>query len=72
VFIPPPKVESALVELERWFEPPVIVRDPARARVLVEAGFATRRKMLRRALSGLVTPEQFAAARIDPAARAET
>jgi len=72
VFIPPPKVESALVELERWFEPPVMVRDEARMRALVEAGFATRRKMLRRTLAGLVTPEQFAAAGIDPAARAET
>jgi 16S rRNA (adenine1518-N6/adenine1519-N6)-dimethyltransferase len=72
VFIPPPKVDSALVELERWFEPPVAVRDPARMRALIEAGFATRRKMLRRALAGMVTPEQFEAAGIDSAARAET
>jgi 16S rRNA (adenine1518-N6/adenine1519-N6)-dimethyltransferase len=72
VFIPPPKVESALVELERWFEPPVLVRDPARMRSLIDAGFATRRKMLRRALAGVVTREAFAAAGVDPAARAET
>jgi 16S rRNA (adenine1518-N6/adenine1519-N6)-dimethyltransferase len=72
VFIPPPKVESALVELERWIEPPLMVRDPARMHALVDAGFATRRKMLRRALASVVTPEQFAAAGIDPAARAET
>jgi 16S rRNA (adenine1518-N6/adenine1519-N6)-dimethyltransferase len=58
--------------LERWFEPPVAVRDPARMWTLIEAGFATRRKMLRRALAGMVTPEQFEAAGIDPAARAET
>jgi 16S rRNA (adenine1518-N6/adenine1519-N6)-dimethyltransferase len=39
---------------------------------LINAGFATRRKMLRRTLAGMVTPEAFAAAGIDPTARAET
>ena len=38
---------------------------------LVRAGFGQRRKMLRRALAGLVSPEVFAAAGVDPAARAE-
>ena len=36
---------------------------------LVRAGFATRRKMLRRALAGVVSPEAFAAARHYPVGR---
>jgi 16S rRNA (adenine1518-N6/adenine1519-N6)-dimethyltransferase len=71
VFVPRPKVESALVELVRHASPPV---DADRARLfrLVEAGFATRRKMLRRALAGIVDEAGLARAEIDPTARAET
>jgi 16S rRNA (adenine1518-N6/adenine1519-N6)-dimethyltransferase len=72
VFVPPPNVESALVELVRHPAPPVAVRDPARMFDLVNAGFATRRKMLRRALAGRVDEHAFTVARVDPAARAET
>jgi 16S rRNA A1518/A1519 N6-dimethyltransferase RsmA/KsgA/DIM1 with predicted DNA glycosylase/AP lyase activity len=39
---------------------------------LVHAGFATRRKMLRRALAGIVDEGAFARAVIDSSARAET
>jgi 16S rRNA (adenine1518-N6/adenine1519-N6)-dimethyltransferase len=39
---------------------------------LVRAGFATRRKTLRRALEGVVDAAQFERAGIDPGARAET
>jgi len=70
VFLPPPKVESALVELVR--RPPPPVRDRERLFALVNAGFATRRKTLRNALAGAVTDAAFAAANIDPGARAET
>jgi 16S rRNA A1518/A1519 N6-dimethyltransferase RsmA/KsgA/DIM1 with predicted DNA glycosylase/AP lyase activity len=38
---------------------------------LVRAGFAHRRKMLRRSLEGLVAPDAFAGAGIEPTARAE-
>ena len=38
---------------------------------LVRAGFAQRRKMLRRALAGVAGPDAFACAGVDPAARAE-
>jgi 16S rRNA (adenine1518-N6/adenine1519-N6)-dimethyltransferase len=72
VFIPKPKVESVLVRLDRHAAPPVVVRDEARLFDLVRRGFATRRKMLRRALAGVVDDETFARAGIDPAARAET
>ncbi len=71
VFVPRPNVESALVELVRNDAPPVAA-DRARLFRLVEAGFATRRKMLRRALAGIVGEDAFAAAGIAPTARAET
>lgn len=73
VFHPRPKVESALVAIERRREPVV---DPAvvsyeRLSVVVRAGFAHRRKMLRGALSGVVAPGAFAAVGVSPQARAE-
>jgi len=71
VFLPRPKVDSALVRIRRHDSPPVDVATPSRLFDLVRAGFAKRRKMLRSALSGIVTAEQFAAAAIDPTARAE-
>ena len=50
---------------------PAVDSDPDRLFGLVRAGFGQRRKMLRRALSDLVTTEQFAAAGVRPEARAE-
>ncbi|HUQ39519.1 MAG TPA: 16S rRNA (adenine(1518)-N(6)/adenine(1519)-N(6))-dimethyltransferase RsmA [Acidimicrobiales bacterium] len=71
VFVPEPKVESALVEIRRRPLPATV--GPTREAVfsLVEAGFGQRRKMLRRALGDRVTQEQFAAAAVAPEARAE-
>lgn len=73
VFVPRPNVESVLVRMVRR---PEVAVDPAAVPAddlfaLVRQGFAQRRKMLRRALAGRVSPEQFAAAGIDPSARAE-
>jgi 16S rRNA (adenine1518-N6/adenine1519-N6)-dimethyltransferase len=70
VFVPPPRVESALVEIRR--HAPAGGED-ARATTfgLIEAGFNQRRKMLRRSLAGRVAPDAFAAAGIRPEARAE-
>jgi 16S rRNA (adenine1518-N6/adenine1519-N6)-dimethyltransferase len=73
VFLPRPNVESVLVSVERR---PVPAVDPEVAPAtaifpLVRAGFAQRRKMLRRSLEGLVTPEVFDRAGVDPAARPE-
>ncbi|HYI63009.1 MAG TPA: 16S rRNA (adenine(1518)-N(6)/adenine(1519)-N(6))-dimethyltransferase RsmA [Acidimicrobiales bacterium] len=70
VFLPRPRVESALVELTR-LPAPAVDADPERLFALVRAGFGQRRKMLRRSLSGLVGPEAFAAAGLRPEARAE-
>ena len=70
VFVPRPKVESALVSIVRRSAPAVDV-DRARLFELVRAGFATRRKMLRRALAGVVDEDVFACAGVRPEARAE-
>ena len=75
VFVPRPKVESVLVRLERRPEPPVDVASPALMFELVRAGFAQRRKMLRRALRPVLGERAgvvLAAAGIDPRARAES
>ncbi len=76
-FVPPPKVESAV--LVALFRPPAdrILR-PERFRRLVKAGFAQRRKTLRNALDAarIAPPERLAAAlaaaSVDPARRGET
>lgn len=73
VFVPRPAVESVLVRLERR---PEVAVDPgavpaSRLFQIVRAGFGHRRKMLRQSLSGVVPPEAFTAAGIDPEARAE-
>jgi 16S rRNA (adenine1518-N6/adenine1519-N6)-dimethyltransferase len=72
VFLPRPKVESALVAVTRLAGPAVpddVDRDQLFA--LVRAGFQQRRKMLRRSLAALVPPAAFAAAGVRPEARAE-
>ncbi len=73
VFVPRPNVESVLVRLERRSAPAV---DPSlvsydRLFSVVRAGFAQRRKMLRRSLAAIVDPEAFEAAGVAPEARAE-
>lgn len=72
VFIPRPRVESVLIRLDRRPARPG-PGSPAYDRLfaVVRAGFAHRRKMLRRSLEGLVRPEAFEAAGIRPTARAE-
>ena len=74
VFVPRPKVESALVQLERRVAPPVEVPSYAALFDLVGAGFAHRRKMLRRALAVVLgdrTEAVLTAAGVAPTARAE-
>jgi len=73
VFIPRPRVESVLVRLVRLPEPAV---GPAlvsyeRLDAVVRAGFAHRRKMLRRSLAAVVEPAAFERAGVRPDARAE-
>jgi 16S rRNA (adenine1518-N6/adenine1519-N6)-dimethyltransferase len=76
-FLPPPKVESAV--LRAAFRPPrAAVADEARFRRIVKAGFAQRRKVLANALAAARVAEPgalqaaLAAARVDPRRRGET
>lgn len=70
VFLPRPRVDSALVEIVRLDDPPTTA-DRDHLVALVERAFNQRRKMLRRSLAGIVTPEAFVAADVDPALRPE-
>jgi 16S rRNA (adenine1518-N6/adenine1519-N6)-dimethyltransferase len=75
VFVPVPKVDSALVELVRRDTPPVDVPSRARLFQLVRAGFAHRRQMLRRTLRPVLgerTTSVLTDADVDPRARAES
>jgi 16S rRNA (adenine1518-N6/adenine1519-N6)-dimethyltransferase len=73
VFVTRPSVESVLVRIVRRdtvaVDPAVV--GPDRLFTVVRAGFAHRRKMLRRALADVIDPAAFTAAAVDPAARAE-
>ncbi|HEV3402559.1 MAG TPA: rRNA adenine dimethyltransferase family protein, partial [Acidimicrobiales bacterium] len=71
VFLPPPKVESALVDIRRRPTPAVADVDPSWLFNLVSTGFGQRRKMLRGSLGGLVGPQEFACAGVAPQARPE-
>src|SRR5690606_18297223 len=70
-FRPPPKVDSAVVRLAPRPPGEAGINDPARFAAVVRAAFGQRRKTLRNALSGLLGPEGFEAAGIDPGTRAE-
>ena len=73
-FYPPPKVDSAVVRLEPQ---PIInpALDPKRLESIVKMGFASKRKMLRNNLKGLMEPSQTAKLleklNMNPQARAE-
>jgi 16S rRNA (adenine1518-N6/adenine1519-N6)-dimethyltransferase len=75
VFLPEPNVDSALVRIDRHPVPTVDVPSPDALFALVKAGFAQRRKMLRRALQpalGARATEVLEDAGVDPRARAES
>jgi 16S rRNA (adenine1518-N6/adenine1519-N6)-dimethyltransferase len=70
VFVPPPRVESALVDVRRH-PPPGGDEERRRVFGLVEAGFGQRRKMLRRSLADHATVDDLLAAGLRPESRAE-
>jgi 16S rRNA (adenine1518-N6/adenine1519-N6)-dimethyltransferase len=72
VFVPPPKVESALIEIVPAPTPAEAV-PVALLEKVTAAAFGQRRKMLRSSLNalGVDTPALLEAAGIDPSARAE-
>jgi 16S rRNA (adenine1518-N6/adenine1519-N6)-dimethyltransferase len=75
VFVPRPKVDSAIVRFERRSAPPVDVPSRDGLFALARAGFAQRRKTLRQALRPLLgsqVEDVLIAAGVAPMARAET
>ncbi len=75
VFVPKPRVDSALVRFDRRATPPVVVPSSDALFDLVRAGFAQRRKMLRRSLRPVLgerTDVVLEDAGVAPTARAET
>ena len=80
-FVPPPRVDSAVVELRFGSASRVAVADPEFYDAVVRAAFGQRRKMLRNALAALAASRgldaaaleaRFAHAAVDARARAET
>ncbi len=77
-FYPPPKVDSAVVCIDTFAEPPIAANDADHLFRVVKAGFSQKRKQLKNSLAGglrLPMPEVVEAlerAEIAPSRRAET
>jgi 16S rRNA (adenine1518-N6/adenine1519-N6)-dimethyltransferase len=73
-FVPRPKVESEVIVVEPYAEPPVHVADPAVFRRVIRAGFNQRRKQLANSLRALCTDPAalLRSLGIDPMRRPET
>ncbi len=75
-FWPPPKVDSAILQIKTFAEP-AFPADPARLFRLIKAGFGEKRKMLKNSLAGGLNvslgkaTQLLADAGINPAARAQ-
>jgi 16S rRNA (adenine1518-N6/adenine1519-N6)-dimethyltransferase len=78
VFLPPPKVESAVVLLETMAEPPLPEGEQARFFRVVNAGFRQKRKQVANSLAAELGLEKGAVVRwlreagVDPMRRAQT
>lgn len=72
VFVPRPRVDSAVVEITRHAQSELANRpNPQFLFHLVTTAFGQRRKMLRRSLADLISDEAYALAAIAPTARPE-
>lgn len=70
VFLPRPRVRSAVVRIDRR-TPPSTVVGPAQVFPLVDAAYRQRRKMLRASIGRSTPPEAFGRAGVEPTARPE-
>jgi len=70
-FRPVPKVDSAVVRLTPYREPPTVVNDLAAFGEVVKRAFAYRRKTLRNAMKGLLDSAAIKDAGVDPGQRGE-
>jgi 16S rRNA (adenine1518-N6/adenine1519-N6)-dimethyltransferase len=71
-FTPPPKVDSAIVQIVPLGEDRLRAKDDARFAAIVTAGFGQRRKTLTNTLRAFLSAEQISALGIDPKRRGET
>ena len=71
-FTPAPKVDSAIVRLTPWQQPPAPLDRHEDLSRLVREAFSQRRKTLRNTLKKLLPVELIEAAGVDPRARPET
>jgi 16S rRNA (adenine1518-N6/adenine1519-N6)-dimethyltransferase len=76
-FMPPPHVDSAVVRIDRAPMPCEDLEDLGQVAQVIDAAFAQRRKTIRNSMAAkgfdkTVLDEAFAAAGIDPRARAES
>ncbi|MBA4503147.1 16S rRNA (adenine(1518)-N(6)/adenine(1519)-N(6))-dimethyltransferase RsmA [Marinobacterium marinum] len=70
-FSPAPKVDSAIVRLVPYAEPPVPAKDVKQLQNVVRTAFGQRRKTLRNNLKQLISAEQLETLGIDPGLRPE-
>jgi 16S rRNA (adenine1518-N6/adenine1519-N6)-dimethyltransferase len=70
-FNPPPKVESAIVRLVPYAQPPHPAKDHRVLERIVREAFNQRRKTLRNTLRTLMSVEDIEAAGVDPTLRPE-
>lgn len=77
-FVPPPKVESAVLRIDCYAQSPLAVSDTQRFFRIVKAGFSQKRKQLKNSLAGGLgmsqteTAEWLHAAGLDATRRAQT
>lgn len=71
-FTPPPKVDSAIVQIVPLGNDRLRAKDETRFSAMVTAGFGQRRKTLSNTLKPFLTAVQIQAAGIDPKRRGET
>jgi len=73
-FVPPPKVDSAVIKLTPR-PPQFVVSDPGKLESLIKQGFASKRKMLKNNLKGVIEPDDLTTLltelAINPLCRAE-
>ena len=71
-FHPQPKVNSAIVRLRPWTEPPCLAENPAMLETVVRTAFSQRRKTLQNSLKKLLDKSLLESLSIDGTRRPET
>ena len=70
-FMPPPKVDSSIVHIQPYRDPPIQVGDAAHFEKIVRFAFGKRRKTLRNALKEIISEKDFDEAEINQMLRPE-